>query len=200
MSSAMRHTRFHGRHETSGRRCEAPDCTEAGEFRAPGERQPGFDGPGASRWFCLDHVRAFNSGYDYFAGMSADEIFAAQHPIAGWERETRAFSPTAGIDAAPRWADFADPLEAISGRARARRAAATPKQREDGCLVTPDERRALDVMGLPLDASRKDLRGRYSELVRKFHPDRNGGDRGYETRLQQVIEAYQLLRKAACFA
>jgi len=80
----------------------APGCREAGEFRAPGERRPGFDGPGDYRWFCLDHVRAFNAGYDWFAGMTPEEIMRAQNPIHGWERETRAFSPTAGIDSAPR--------------------------------------------------------------------------------------------------
>lgn len=196
----MRHDRFHGRHQTQGRRCEAPDCGETGEFRAPGTRPPGFDGPGEYRWFCLDHVRAFNAGYDFFAGMSADEILEAQSPIHGWERETRAFRPNGNIDAAPRWADFADPLEAISARARAHMQARRPAQRQDGRPVTPDERRALDILGLPLDADRTALRSRYSELVRKYHPDRNGGDRGYETRLQEVVEAYQLLRRAPAFA
>lgn len=196
----MRHDRFHGRHQTQGRRCEAPDCGEAGEFRAPGVRPSGFDGPGDYRWFCLDHVRAFNAGYDFFAGMTADEILEAQSPIHGWEQETRAFRPNGNVDFAPRWADFADPLEAISARARAHMQARRPTQRQDGRPVTPDERRALDVLGLPLDADRKGLRSRYSELVRKYHPDRNGGDRGYEARLQEVVEAYQLLRKAAAFA
>jgi hypothetical protein len=195
----VRHDRFHGRHQTQ-RPCDAPDCDETGEFRAPGERPPGFDGPGDYRWFCLDHVRAFNSGYDFFQGMSADEILAAQSPIHGWERETRAFRPNGNIDQAPRWADFADPLEAISGRARAHVNARRPAERKDGIVVPPEQRRALDVLGLPLDADRKALRSRYSELVRKYHPDRNGGDRGYETRLQEVVEAYQLLRKAAAFA
>jgi hypothetical protein len=163
-------------------------------------RLPGFDGPGDFRWFCLDHVRQFNSGYDYFAGMSAEEIVAAQSPIHGWERETRAFRPNGHIDAAPHWADFADPLEAISARARAHMQARQPSRRRDGVVVTPEECRALDVLGLPLDADRKALRSRYSELVRRFHPDRNGGDRSYEIRLQQVVEAYQLLRKAPAFA
>ncbi|MEN9718840.1 MAG: hypothetical protein RIQ99_1718 [Pseudomonadota bacterium] len=120
----------------------------------------------------------------------------AQSPIHGWEHQTRAFSPTAGIDAAPRWADFKDPLDAISGRARARR----PAQRQDGRAVTPDERRALEVLNLPLDADRRALRRRYTELVHALHPDRNGGDRSSEQRLQTVVEAYQLLRKAAAFA
>ena len=122
-----RQDRFHGRIEGAGRVCHAPGCDEAGEFRAPGPRASSFNGPGDYRWFCLDHVRDFNAGYDFFAGMSADEIMAAQSPLSGWEQESRAFRPTAGIDGAPRWADFADPLEAISARARARKAADTVK-------------------------------------------------------------------------
>lgn len=188
--------RFHGRVGGGRRGCEWGGCSEPGEFRAPGPRSSGFDGPGDYRWFCLEHVREFNARYDWFDGMSPEEIFRAQSPIHGWERETRAFSPTAGIDSAPRWADFSDPLEAISARARTRR----PAERKDGTAVSPDERRALDALGLPLDASRHDLRSRYSQLVRKYHPDRNGGDRSYETRLQAVVEAYQLLRKATAFA
>jgi hypothetical protein len=196
MGKGVKHDRFHGRHPARERRCDWPGCPEAGEFRAPGPRGPSFDGPGDYRWFCLDHVRAFNAGYDYFEGMSAEEIFRAQSPIHGWERETRAFSPTAGIDTAPRWADFADPLEAIAARARARR----PAERKDGRIVSPEERKALDVLGLPIDADRRALRQRYSDLVHEYHPDRNGGDRSFEARLRAVIDAYQLLRKAAAFA
>lgn len=191
----MKHDRFHGRVASSHRSCERPGCTEPGEFRAPGIRASGFDGPGDYRWFCLDHVREFNAGYDWFEGMSAEEILRAQSPIHGWDRQTRAFSPTAGIDAAPRWADFSEPLEAISARARARR----PAERRDGRAVSPDERRALDVLGLSIDSTLHELRGRYSQLVRKYHPDRNGGDRSFEARLQDVVEAYQLLRKAPAF-
>ncbi len=131
--------------------------------------------------------------------MSPEEIYAAQSPLHGWERETRAFSPTAGIDSPPRWADYAGPLEAISARARDQMRMRMPVERKDGRVVTPEERRALDMLGLPLDADRKALRGRYSDLVRRYHPDRNGGDRSYETRLQGVVEAYQVLRKAGAF-
>ena len=196
----MRHDRFHGRIGGSPngmrRSCERPGCAETGEFRAPGHRAPGFDGPGDYRWFCLDHVREFNSGYDWFAGMSADQILAAQHPAAGWEGETRAFRPTAGVDNAPRWADFKDPLDAISGRARAFRAAVRP----DGRLFTPEERGAFEALGLSSDADRKALRSRYSQLVRRYHPDRNGGDRSMESNLQAVVEAYNLLRASVHFA
>ncbi|ANU07461.1 J domain-containing protein [Paraurantiacibacter namhicola] len=191
----MRNERFHGRYESEGRVCEHPTCRDPGEFRAPGQRAPGFNGPGDWRWFCLQHVREFNAGYDWFEGMSADEILAAQSPVAGWESETRAFRPTAAVDGMPRWADFADPLDAIGGRAADihRRAAGGTG---DYQRFTPMERDALTVMNLTPRADRQKLRRRYSELVRRYHPDRNGGDRSHESRLQRVVEAYQLLRRS----
>lgn len=197
----MRRERFHGRYEETGRKCEAEGCREPGEFRAPGERPHGFDGPGDSRWFCLDHVRAFNSEYDWFNGMTPDEIIEAQSPINGWRRDTRAFRADAGVDGVPRWADFDDPLDAIAARAsgiksRARREA---EMAMDG-RFSRDEAQALETMGLGLDTDRRRLRQRYSELVRRYHPDRNGGDRKYENRLNRVVEAYQLLRKSRVIA
>lgn len=195
----MRNDKFHGRVQSDGRLCNAPGCEEPGEFRAPGIRTSGFDGPGDYRWFCLEHVRQFNSGYDFFAGMTADEILAAQSPLAGWERETRAFRPDAGIDAAPRWSDFDDPLDAISARARVRRSDHVRAAQAARRGISPDERKAYDALDLDYGADRRALRGRYSELVRQYHPDRNGGDRSHEGRLQQIVEAYNLLKASTAF-
>jgi len=192
----MRPHKFHGRYASEGRRCAAPGCAAPGEFRAPGAVRPSFDGPGDWRWLCLEHVREFNAGYDWFDGMTADEILAAQSPIAGWERETRAFRPDGG--GVPRWADFDDPLDAIGARASEIRRRAAGWQ--DMARFTSREREALGVMGLGPQTDRHELRKRYSVLVRRYHPDRNGGDRSHEALLQRVVEAYQLLRKAAAFA
>ena len=191
--------RFHGRVESDGRECDQPGCTAPGEFRAPPAGGTGAtsEGPGRFRWMCLDHVRAFNSGYNFFSGMSPDEIHHAQRPYAGWEAETRAFA-TNGADQPPKWADFADPLDALGARFRERMAEA--KARADGKPLSGADRRALKVLGLTADADRHALRTRYSELVRKFHPDRNGGDRTHEKKLGEVIEAYQLLKGARAFA
>ena len=197
----MRQSKFHGRYEGAAPQCHHPGCHEAGEFRAPGAQGSSFDGPGDWRWLCLDHVRKFNAGYDWFEGMSANEILAAQSPVAGWRTEQPAFRPTAGIDGMPRWNDFADPLDAISARAggirsRARREAELAM---DG-RWSREEARALEVMGLGSDIDRTRLRRRYSELVRRYHPDRNGGDRRHEERLGRVVAAYQLLRKSRVLA
>ncbi|MXP31813.1 J domain-containing protein [Parerythrobacter jejuensis] len=197
----MRGDRFHGRYESSGRVCEHPSCREPGEFRAPGSFGNSFDGPGQWRWMCLEHVREFNAGYDWFEGMNAEEILRAQSPASGWQTETAAFRPTAGVDGMPRWADFNDPLDAIGARVAGIKSRA---QREADMAMdgrfSRDEAQALETMGLGLETDRKKLRRRYSELVRRYHPDRNGGDRKYEKRLSRVVEAYQLLRKSAAIA
>ncbi|MFV0643094.1 MAG: J domain-containing protein [Sphingomonadaceae bacterium] len=195
----MRKDRFHGRVESEGRKCDMPGCDGAGEFRAPGGQPAGFDGPGEWRWLCLDHVREFNAGYDWFEGMSADEIFHAQSPVAGWDTHSRAFRADAGIDGMPRWADFHDPLDAIGARAADIRKRAERQQHYTPSRFTPEEHEALEVMGLGADTDRAALRRRYSELVRRYHPDRNGGDRRYEARLGRVVSAYQTLRKSASF-
>lgn len=197
----MRQSKFHGRVEGASPECHHPGCLEAGEFRAPGAQGSSFDGPGDWRWLCLDHVREFNAGYDWFAGMSADEILAAQSPVSGWRTEQPAFRPTAGLDGMPRWNDFTDPLDAISARAGGIRNRA---QREAAMATSGrwsrEEAKALEVMGLGSQADRSELRRRYLELVRRYHPDRNGGDRQHEDLLVRVVEAYQLLRKSPALA
>ena len=122
----MQHDRWHGRTGNGETICAIPGCDEPGEFRAPDPagRRPGRDGPGDWQWLCLDHVRAFNAKYNYFEGMTPEEIAASQSPYAGWETETRAFAHTGSPP--PRWADFRDPLEAIQARF------ARPAERADG--------------------------------------------------------------------
>lgn len=193
----MRQTKFHGRYADSGRSCDHPACDAPGEYRAPGTAGHGFDGPGEWRWMCLDHVREFNAGYDWFAGMSAEEILEAQAPGMGWRTESPSFRAGAGVDGMPRWADYDDPLDAISARARGIRGrAAREAELVRGGRFTRDEAEALDLLGLGSDVDQRRLRRRYTELVRRYHPDRNGGDRTHEARLGRVVEAYQLLRRS----
>ena len=188
---ATRQTKWHGRVEGAAGRCSVPGCREPGEFRAP-LTPSDFDGPGRWRLLCLEHVREHNARYNFFAGMSSEEIERAQSPIAGWERATRAFA-TAGSDRGPAWADFADPLDAIAARYRP---GSRPRPLD---RFTAQERHALQVLGLSDDTDLHQVRKRYSELVRRFHPDRNGGDRRHERKLGEVIEAWQQLKGARAF-
>ena len=186
---------MHGRVEGAAETCAVPGCAAPGEYKAP-LTSSNFDGPGAWRWMCLDHVREHNARYNYFTGMSPEEIEAAQSPVAGWERATRAFAH-AGADPAPAWSDYKDPLDAISGRFGQRFHARGQPER---ARFSAPEQRALHVLGLGADTDLHTVRKRYSELVRRYHPDRNGGDRRHEGKLGQVLEAWQLLKIASAFA
>jgi len=53
---------------------------------------------------------------------------------------------------------------------------------------------SMDTLQLPHNATLIEIKARYKELVKRFHPDANGGDRGAEERLKQVIKAYGVLR------
>lgn len=188
---ASKQGKLHGRVEGARASCAVPGCPGPGEFKAP-VRPSDFDGPGDFQLLCLDHVREHNSKYNYFAGMSPEEITEAQGPLAGWERPSRKFAHV-GADPAPVWADFSDPLEAIA--ARFRTADRGPPER-----FSKSEKRALTALGLGQEVDLHMVRKRYSQLVRRYHPDRNGGDRSHEKKLGEVIEAWQTLKTATAFA
>ena len=189
---ATKQSRLHGRVEGARAKCAVAGCAQPGEFKAPLEAA-NFDGPGSWRFLCLEHVREHNARYNFFEGMSPDEITRAQHPLAGWDRPSRRFAAN-GADPQPRWSDFVDPLDAISGRfGHFKYYSKTPR-------LSKPEHGAFFALCLSDNADRHALRQRYSSLVRRYHPDKNGGDRSHEERLREVIDAYQLLRKSAAFA
>lgn len=188
-SNRRKGERFHGRVAGSAEQCARGGCDQPGEFRAPLAR-----GEAGWQFLCLDHVREFNDSYNYFAGMSTEEIEQAQRPFAGWERETRAFAAAANAGFGPRWSDFRDPLDAMGEHFSSR------APRADGRQLSDNDHRLLKVMGLEADADRRTLRRRYAELLRRYHPDHNGGDRSHEKRLQDVIAAYTTLKGRPAFA
>ncbi len=138
-------------------------------------------------------MREFNQGYDYFAGMDQEQIFEAQHPIRGWDSGRRVYDGAAG--STPAWADFVDPLDAIGARFASNMAGA----RRTGPPISSADEKALKTLGLGGDAGRNEIRRAYSALVRKYHPDRNGGDRSHEKQLAKVIEAYTQLKESPDF-
>src|SRR4029450_381301 len=65
----------------------------------------------------------------------------------------------------------------------------------------PLEAKALETLGLDTKATGKDIKARYKELVKRHHPDANGGDRGSEDRFRDVLQAYRVLKQAGlCWA
>lgn len=183
---------------TSARVCQWKGCANAGEHRAPKGR--GRDGE--YYYFCFDHVRQFNASYNYFDGMSNAEVEEYQKSSATGHRPTwklgdgglqgRGDAP----DSQNRYARFArsggtDPHGVMgegpgAGDARAERRRA----------LKPLERKALEAMHLPETATQADIKSRFKELVKRHHPDANGGDKASEDKLREIIQAYNYLKQA----
>jgi DnaJ-class molecular chaperone len=53
--------------------------------------------------------------------------------------------------------------------------------------------KALHSLGLEEGASSEEVKTRYKTLVKRLHPDANGGSRETEDKLKEVIQAYDYL-------
>ncbi|MBB4284558.1 J domain-containing protein [Roseospira goensis] len=166
--------------------CEVPGCEAAGEYRAPKDRSLG-----SYYTFCLEHVRAYNKAWNYYAGMNPDEIEQQVRTSTIWDRPTWPMGGRGGHG--PRRFDadaLHDPLGLFAhapGGGATERETASPFPRDSR------EARALRELELDWPLSRDDLRARYRTLVKRFHPDANGGDKHAEERFKRVNEAYKVL-------
>ncbi|GJE41465.1 J domain-containing protein [Methylobacterium soli] len=177
--------------------CETPGCQNPGLYRAPKGRKA----EGQYWRFCMDHVRAYNATYNYFDGMNDAAVQAYQKDAIIGHRPTWAMGvnrPAGADKAKPEptrdWA-YVDPLGVLRaegvGETRARTKPEPQRPRHSAVV-----RRALDVLGLDETADTAAIKAQYKTLVKRFHPDANGGDRSFEERLRDIIRAHDALRAA----
>lgn len=175
--------------------CEAPGCKNKGGHRAPKGR-----GHEKEYWhFCLNHVREYNQGYNFFQGMAPDAVASYQKDALTGHRPTWKMGANGSPDKKPDLDGAIDPFAMFNemngmgmGRGRARK----PQQpiKEETRKIFNAERKALQVMGLGPSATLDDVKAKYKALVKQHHPDANGGDRSTEDRLIEVIKAYNYLK------
>lgn len=160
--------------------CECPGCTAAGDFRAPKNRELT-----EYYWFCLDHVREYNSHWDYFAGMSVHDVETYNRSATVWER--------------PSW-----PMgEWRLREQKLREQVAREFFGETGETVPPSsappigkaEREAFAVLELTPPAAFADIKSQYRLLVKRHHPDANGGSREAEERFKSINQAFAVLKQ-----
>jgi hypothetical protein len=177
--------------------CQWPRCTAPATHRAPKGRLRASE-----YWrFCLDHVREYNGSYNFFAGMSDDAVARYQKDDVIGHRPTWKMGslggdrkrPARGKSRISGWA-AEDPFSLFGEGAAAGNGHARPAA--EGRKILNAQRRALDVLGLEGNASRADIKSRFKVLVKRHHPDANGGDRGSEDRLRDIIQAYNYLKSA----
>ena len=179
--------------------CQWKGCGRPAPYRAPKGR--GRDGEYFS--FCADHVREYNASYNYFDGMSDAEVSDFQKDALtghrptwkvganSWGHGTREGKASGGRAGTGGFSSN-DPHGLFAERARKVREEPVSSRR----TLKPIERKSLDALHLPETASKEEIKARFKELVKRHHPDANGGDTRSADTLREIIQAYNYLKKA----
>ena len=178
--------------ETHATPCDHPGCKRLGQFRAP----QGRGREGKFFLFCMEHVKAYNATYNYFAGMddAALAAYAKQEEIGhrptwklGVNSKAARMAQRGRVAGGGEAPDVQDAFNIFGSRRT--QEAANPEPR-----VGVVARKALETLNLDFTADSAAIKARYKELVKRFHPDANGGDRSREGTLQEILKAYQQLK------
>lgn len=172
--------------------CEWPGCALPASHKAPASReQIEANGGPLYHSFCLDHVRAYNSSYNYLDGMS--------------DKEIDAFVKASVTGMRPTWAMGAQQAGGPNEWLRMRVQELLQRWRYDGSApskasptsapakILPADRKALEILGFNKDEgvpSSEEIKARYKSLIKKFHPDTLSGNStdGKEARADRLVK------------
>ena len=164
------------------RGCDHPSCGQPGDFRAPKSR----DQLNQYYFFCLAHVREYNQAWDYFSGLSPEEVENYTRDATVWER--------------PSWPLGQWGINERKLRDKAMRdifgdAPTEEKANMSNAPMPLAEREALATLELSPPVEFSAIKAQYRILVKKHHPDLNGGDRENEEKFKNINQAFATLRK-----
>ncbi len=175
------------------RPCDAKGCAAGGFYRAP--LAP--DRLRSYLWFCLDHVRKYNKAWNYCAGKSEAEIEALiREDVVGW-RPTWPLGQLGGRVAQMRFDRLRDEFGLFEDHGNGRGDKNSRRRRGFGTSQkmhsAVDD--ALDILDLSTPVTAAAAKAQYITLVKRHHPDANGGDKAAEERLKLINQAYETLKQ-----
>ena len=162
--------------------CEWENCKESGKFKAPQEK----DNSKNYKWLCKEHIKLFNKNWNYFEGMSQDEIEDFLKSDLTWHRPTQKFASSD---------NFFNILwnNALSDKFNFFK----QEKMTNGFTVrkvSEKDKDAFRIMELELNADWTIIQKKFKTLVKKFHPDRNAGNKRFEDKLKKITLAYSHLK------
>ena len=162
--------------------CEWENCKESGKFKAPQEK----DNSKNYKWLCKEHIKLFNKNWNYFEGMSQDEIEDFLKSDLTWHRPTQKFASSD---------NFFNILwnNALSDKFNFFK----QEKMANGFTVrklSERDKDAFRIMELELNADWLIIQKKFKTLVKKFHPDRNAGNKRFEDKLKKITLAYSHLK------
>jgi hypothetical protein len=163
--------------ETSGYTCYWFGCQLSGDFKAPLSRHGGRE----YQWFCAEHIAQFNKSWDFFEGMNQEEIY--QHQKEAY------------LGHHPTWKQQATTphLDETLRSAYARMFGDKPNHSVAAPPISNQSKEALALLDLEHPATREHIKKTYRVLVKKYHPDANGGSKKAEETFKRIAIAYDYL-------
>ena len=168
------------------RACSWPGCPGDGSYRAPISRHA----LQTYHWFCLEHVRCYNAAWNYYAGMSEAQVEADVRDDTVWRRPTWRMGGNTG----PGGIDPRKLEEGLDGLDGLDYDSSGPSERR--WQNHSPEGEAMAILDLRPPVTEATLKARYKELVKRHHPDANGGDKGSEEKFKQISHAYHTIIEA----
>jgi len=162
--------------------CEWENCKERGKYKAPLEK----DNSKNFKWLCKEHIVFFNKNWNYFEGMSQNEIENFLKSDITWHRPTQKFGSSD---------NFFNILwnNALSDKFNFFKEEKISENFSDRRLSEKDKD-AFKIMELDFNANWSQIQKKFKTLVKKFHPDRNSGSKKFEDKLKKVTLAYSHLK------
>ena len=135
--------------------CEWKNCEKKGEYKAPTSRSE----LRVFKWFCLEHIKIYNKGWDYFKGRTMDEIYNEVSSDSTWHRPTwirvknHNFDDIHNIciDENKSFNNFNEKNYSKNEKSKIEE--------------------ALNILNLTMPFKITDLKKQYKKMVKKFHPD-----------------------------
>lgn len=125
-------------------------------------------------WFCLEHIRLYNASWNYGQGWSYKRVDDQRKKDEVWQRKTtKANHPSSFKSFYNSFSSFRD--------------------QSSSNVMEEEIRQALKVLGFDQIVKLNALKKHYRELVKLYHPDKNGGCKQAEEKLKLINKAYTLL-------
>tara|TARA_Y100000590_G_scaffold403349_1_gene489957 strand:- start:4587 stop:5105 length:519 start_codon:yes stop_codon:yes gene_type:complete len=162
--------------------CEWENCKFTGEFKAPAER----DNSKNFRWLCSIHIKIFNKSWNYFAGMSQNEIENFLKSDITWHRPTQQFGSSDNFFNILWNNALSDKFNIFDKE--------SPMNFNKNKKLCEKDKDAFKIMELDFNADWTNIQKKFKTLVKKFHPDIHSGNKEYEDKLKRITLAYSHLK------
>ena len=162
--------------------CEWENCNESGKFKAPLERDNSKD----YRWLCEEHIKSFNKNWNYFDGMSQAEIENFLKSDLTWHRPTQKFGSSDNFFNILWNNALSDKFNLFNEN--------KIFNSLNGKHLNEKDKDAFRIMGLEFNTDWPSVQKKFKTLVKKFHPDRNSGNKQFEDKLKKITLAYSHLK------